>query len=1092
MSAVEWGSLDVGGLPTGTVTLLLADVEGSTRLWQTQPEVMTEAVAQLDRVLADVVQRHQGVRPVEQGEGDSFVVAFARASDALGCAVDLQRAALAPLRLRIGVHTGEIQLRDEGNYIGPTINRTARLRDLAHGGQTVLSGATEAMVLDCLPDGAWLVDRGTHPLRDLPRPERVVQLCHPDLCNEFPPLRAGSAERRLPTQLTSFIGRRAERDEVGQLLADHRFVTLTGAGGVGKTRIALEVAADRGSDFPDGVWCIDLAPVTDPRLVPVTAARTMGLPDQAGRSPEDILSAFCGRRRMLLLLDNCEHLLDSCGHLVARLLADCPNLTILSTSREPIGVAGELTWRVPSLSLKTEAVDLFADRAGRALPGFRLDDANVDAVIEICARLDGMPLAIELAAARVRALTLSQIKDSLHDRFRLLTGGARTAVRRQQTLRASVEWSHNLLTDAERVLFRRLSVFMGSFDLGAGTAVGGSSEVERFQLLDQISLLVDKSLVVAEDHRGVMRYRLLETVRQYALEKLGESGEADDVRTRHRDFYTVTAASYDVSDAASRVRLMDWAETEMDNLRAAYTWSLELAEPDSALRLVSSVHDLWFRRGRQREGIAAFEQVLDDNSCRDTVAPQVWTRAVADHAILAASIALPAGADRAEEALAIARTLDSPELLAWTLTACGMLTFYDGALADSRFAEGARVSEEAGCGWLTCQIQMMEAIARIFAGDPARAVDVAEKARVVADTVGDDYFSQQSRVWSGVGMFQTGRLAAAEETLRLLDADVAAIDEPPITRIFRLVGHGSVAAYSGRVDEAYARGCAAVLAAEAAGGIYGDTVYVVEAYAALVEGDAQRARKACEDAWRHTIPLREPFARCTNPFAEALLACGDPAAARRWADEAVAVVPGIFVSIALTVRALVALAENRVREAENDVLAALASVAATGPHMRVPDILECLARIHAADNVHDRAVRLLGAAATVREDTGAVRFGVYQRDHAAAVAACRVGLGDNAFQTLWAEGAGLTPGQAIAYALRGRGERKRPSSGWESLTPTEIDVVRLVKEGLGNKDIAARLFISHRTVQTHLTHVYSKLGLTSRVQLAQEAARRGD
>ena len=313
-------------LPTGTVTLLLADVEGSTRLRETEPEDMTAAIAVLDRTVSDLVVAHRGVRPVEQGESDSFVAAFARASDAVACAVDLQRAPLAPIRLRIGVHTGEVQLRDEGNYIGTTVNRTARLRDLAHGGQTVLSGATEEMVFDRLPPDSWLMELGSHELRGIPRPERVVQLCHPDLRNDFPPLRTRETvvAPNLPVQFTSFVGREAEMNDVRQMLADNRLVTLTGAGGVGKTRLAVQVAAQMAGGFGGGVWYVDLAPITDPDLVPVAVVRALGLPDQPGRSTIDTLLRFIGDRRMLLVLDNCEHLLDACAALVVALLGGCP------------------------------------------------------------------------------------------------------------------------------------------------------------------------------------------------------------------------------------------------------------------------------------------------------------------------------------------------------------------------------------------------------------------------------------------------------------------------------------------------------------------------------------------------------------------------------------------------------------------------------------------------------------------------------------------------------------------------------------------------------------------------------------------------
>jgi len=581
---LDWSELGVSGLlPTGTVTLLLADVEGSTRLWETQPGEMTAAIARLNQAVSDVIAAHDGVRPVEQGEGDSFVAAFARASDAVAAAVTLQRAPLAPIRLRIGVHTGEVQLRDEGNYAGPTINRTARLRDLAHGGQSVLSGATEPLVVDRLPAGAWLTDLGTHPLRDLPRPERVVQLCHPDLVNEFPPLRVSGTvvSTRLPAQLTSFVGRAAQLTQLRELLAGNRVVTLTGAGGVGKTRLAIQVASQLTGEFGDGVWYVDLAPLTDPELVPVTVTRALGLPDQPGRSTMDSLLRFVRDRQMLVVLDNCEHLLDASADLVVAVLSGAARLTVLATSREAIGVAGEVSWRVPSLSLDGEALELFADRARHARPDFVVGDDNAATVGEICARLDGVPLAIELAAARVRALSLAEILDSLHDRFRLLTGGARTAVRRQQTLRASVDWSHALLTEPERALFRRLAAFRGGFDLDAAQAVAGGGDVERYQVLDQLTLLVDKSLVVADDSGRRTRYRLLETVRQYALEKLAESGEGDAVWSRHRNHYTALAAVLDAPAGSDYEQRVDQAETEFDNLRAAFGGAAKTRTPRS-------------------------------------------------------------------------------------------------------------------------------------------------------------------------------------------------------------------------------------------------------------------------------------------------------------------------------------------------------------------------------------------------------------------------------------------------------------------------------------------------------------------------------
>jgi predicted ATPase len=345
-------------------------------------------------------------------------------------------------------------------------------------------------------------------------------------------------------------------------------------------------------------------------LVPSTVARTLWLPDQPGRSTVDTLIRFIADRQLLIVLDNCEHLLDASAALVNALLGAAAGLTLLTTSREPIGVAGEVSWRVPSLTLRDEAIELFTDRARRARPDFTVSDDNAEAVAEICTRLDGLPLAIELAAARVRALSPSEILDSLHDRFRLLTGGARTAVRRQQTLRASVDWSHTLLTQPEQVLFRRLAAFLGGFDLNGAQSVCGGGEVERYQVLDQLALLVDKSLVVTDESKGATRYRLLETVRQYALEKLGESGEADTVRSRHRDYYTALAALLDAPAGIDYEQRIEQADIEIDNLRAAFGWSRENSDIEPALALASSLQPLWLARGRLREGLAWFDTVL--------------------------------------------------------------------------------------------------------------------------------------------------------------------------------------------------------------------------------------------------------------------------------------------------------------------------------------------------------------------------------------------------------------------------------------------------------------------------------------------------
>jgi predicted ATPase/class 3 adenylate cyclase/DNA-binding CsgD family transcriptional regulator len=1090
---VNWSDLSMSGLlPTGTVTLLLADVEGSTRLWETQPDEMSAAFGRLDRALAEAVAAHDGVRPVEQGEGDSFVVAFARASDAVACALELQRAPVAPIRLRIGLHTGEIQLRDEGNYIGSTINRTARLRDLGHGGQTLLSGATEDLVFDRLPGDVWLMDLGSHELRDVSRPERVLQLCHPDLRNEYPPLRTAKAAAvsSLPAQLTSFVGRNAQIADVRKLLADSRFVTLTGAGGAGKTRLAIQIAAGVAGDVRDGVWYVDLAPITHPAVVPVAVAGALGLPDQPGQSTTDALLRFVGDRQILIVLDNCEHLLDATASLTVELSGACPAVTLLATSREPISVPGEVTYPVPSLSLADEAVELFTDRARRVRPDFAVTDGNVTTVAEICRRLDGMPLAIELAAARVRALSLDEILAGLHDRFRLLTGGARTAVRRQQTLRASVDWSHALLTEPERVLFRRLAVFLGGFDLDAARTVAAGADVERYQVLDQISLLVDKSLVVAQDSGGATRYRMLETVRQYALEKLSESGESGDVRGRHRDHYTAMAAVFDAPAGAGHLQHLVQAELEMDNLRGAFGWSLETDDVGRALELASSLQPLWLSRGRIQEGLAWLKTGLAAEGVSGTTvsaAPRV--RALADSATLFAWTGFIGPSIEAEQALAVAREIGDPTLLIRALMARGTTSPYDAELSGECFAEAARLARESGDSWRLSQILSRQAVAGMVAGDPMAADIAADEGLRVAGTIGDMFSSRECRFAQSWARTCFGDLAMVVPQLdELIRETAAAHDALLLAYCLNLLAN--VLAFSGDADGALAAANAALDGCAELGDYPAGVCYTGIATACLAAGDGAGSRQATELSHERT-GLATGAAGMYGWTALAPLACGDLAVARCWADDAASTASGAYLSWALLTRSYVEIAQQETEPAERDAYEALSIGISFRVKLIFPDIFECLAALAISAGSHREAARLLGAAEAARRRMGSVRLKTLDADHEARVARLRDELGENDFNEAWAEGASLSVEEAVAYAQRGRGERKRPTAGWASLTPTELDVIRLVSEGLANKDIATRLFISHRTVQTHLTHVYTKLGLKSRVQLAQEAARHG-
>lgn len=1074
-------------LPEGTVTLLLADIEGSTRLWEADRSEMAAALGRLDSVLDEVVPRHGGVRPLEQGEGDSFVVAFALASSAVACALELQLAELAPIRLRVGLHTGEAQLRDDANYFGPTINRTARLRDLAHGGQTVISGATEAMVIDYLPDGAWLSDLGAHVLRDLPRPERVVQLCHPELRNDFPALLGVSVPgpQRLPLQLTSFVGRRAQIGEIRDVIEDvHRLVTLTGAGGVGKTRLSLEVAAGLSAD----VVFADLAPVTDPATVAVIVARALGQPDQPGRSTTDTIVSAIGERHLLLLLDNCEHLVEASVALIVDVLGECPHVTVLATSREPLGVAGELIWRVPSLSLADEALELFAERARLVRPDFFLCEDNTGVVAEICRRLDGIPLAIELAAARLRALSAPEIRDSLHDRFRLLTGGSRAAVRRQQTLRASVDWSHALLTQPERVLFRRLGVFMGGFDLDAARFVAAGDDVHSHQVLDLLSLLVDKSLVVSDDGVARSRYRLLETVRQYAQEKLGESGEADAVRDRHRDHYSMIASAIDAQDQRDRGRRIDRAAREIDNLRAAFAWSSESRDRVPAHELASSLLPLWLAHGRLMEGLAWFSE-LDRMPAGEKLPPAVHARTLADKAMLGAWM-VGICEDDARQALDIARRLDDPSLLLRALTACGAINAFSPDAAQQYMDEAAALARELDDRWRLSQVLAFKEYAALLAGDLEAAIVAGTEGGALADDLEDRFGSRMCRVWLGVAMWMRGDLARATDLIAEV-TDEADAEGDVIHGVVGRISMGHMYAYAGNHEPALAAAWAAVETTADMGAFLASFAYGALAVAALAAGELEIAAQAGVDISAR-IAVEHMMVATTNvgPMAQVALLRGDLDSALRYANAAVAASAGWHLMTALTVRARVALARGEYAPAEVDAQSALALALEIQSEQGVPDILELLAVVARNAESDCDAARFAGAADSIRGRLGFVRFKVYEDSYLTWQSHLHDALGDSGFDSAWAAGAALSTPQAIAYARRGRGERKRPPTGWESLTPTERDVVRLVVDGLGNRDIAARLFVSHRTVQTHLTHVYAKLGLTSRVALAQEAGRR--
>ena len=622
----------MSNLPSGTVTFLFTDIEGSTKLAQQYPDAMPILLARHHEILKQTIQAQNGY--VFQNEGDSLAVAFHSAMDAVNAALSAQRLlqheawAPAPIKVRMGIHTGAAQLNDPSAptiYTGyATLASTQRIVSAGHGGQILLSGATRELIQDALPAKIELLDLGEKRLKDLLRPVHLYQLNIAGLLTTFPPLKTlDSFQNNLPTQLTTFIGREDEIAEVKQELELHRLVTLTGSGGTGKTRLSLQVAAQILDRFKDGVWFIELAPITDPELVPNTVAGILGVREEAGRPLMTTLMDWLSDQELLIILDNCEHLLDACARFTDSVLRGSPETRIMASSREALGIAGETAYRVPSLPTpnpkeqlnleqlqECDSARLFIERATQTLTTFKVTNATVLPLTQICYRLDGIPLAIELAAARVKVLSIEQIAERLDDRFRLLTGGSRTALPRQQTLRALIDWSYHLLSDQERLLFRRLAVFVGGWTLEAAEAACSGDGIEAIDILDLLAHLVDKSLIIVENAGKESRYHRLETIRQYAREKLFETEEAARMRDRHLDYFRTLAEKAEIEIVnANQVAWLQRLDVEFDNIRAALEWSQEKRVQDG-LRLGSAIWRFCLRYGYTNELVEKLNQLL--------------------------------------------------------------------------------------------------------------------------------------------------------------------------------------------------------------------------------------------------------------------------------------------------------------------------------------------------------------------------------------------------------------------------------------------------------------------------------------------------
>jgi predicted ATPase/class 3 adenylate cyclase len=601
-------------IPTGTVVFLFTDIEGSTVRWDAYRDAMQTALRRHDAILRSAIESHGGY--VFKTIGDAFCASFSTMADALAATIDAQRrvgsedwSAVNGLRVRMAIHAGETDERS-GDYFGPVVNRVARLLSVGHGGQVLLSGYASDLAAATLPTGAALHHLGTLPLKDLKEPERVVQLSAPGLEAEFKPPRAlETPPNNLPQQATSFVGRHDDLAQVDELLRTGKLVTVAGTGGTGKTRLALAAAKDLLNDKHDGAWFVDLAPIADGALVASTILSTLGA-DQSGESAAiGVLIDYLKKRDLLLVLDNCEHVIGEAARVTAAIVANAPHVTVLATSREALNIAGERVYRLGSLDPQS-ATMLFADRALAANPRFQLTDANRPVIEDICNRLDGIAFAIELAAARTRSLPVEELSRRLELR---MLGGGRERQPRQQTMTALIDWSYDALSDDEKALFRHLAVFAGGFTLAAATGVCGSETIDEFGVLDLLTSLADKSLLALEAGESDLRYRLLELVREYAGAKLDATGEAPQARLRHaRTFTAIADAGYLEWDTDPRPDWLSRLERELDNFRTALRWSIT-ERNDAALgaELAGSAGPVFMRLSLLAEGIGYCKAALD-------------------------------------------------------------------------------------------------------------------------------------------------------------------------------------------------------------------------------------------------------------------------------------------------------------------------------------------------------------------------------------------------------------------------------------------------------------------------------------------------